>query len=144
MAESPEIDYYAGQKNLIYLKTYFSNYDFQEQFFGVGTSFRVLVSKVLFDQFVWTVLIANPYQTIAYLWKNHRYRWSEVSSQMVPFKPFWGMKMLPVLVSNWAFWIPMASLVYCFPSDLQIPLSILAVTIWVLVLSVLTSTKRTS
>ncbi len=62
---------------------------------------------------------------------------------MFPFKPFWGTKMLPVLVSNWAFWIPMASIVYCFPSDLQIPLSILAVTIWVLILSVLTA-KKTS
>lgn len=117
-------------------------YEFQESYFGVGTSWKVLVSKVLFDQFVWTVLIANPYQTIAYLWKNEKFHWSAVTKQMFPFKPFWGTKMLPVLISNWAFWIPMASLVYCFPSDLQIPLSILAITIWVLVLSVLTTAKR--
>ncbi len=39
-------------------------------------------------------------------------------------------------------WMLMASIVYCFPSDLQIPLSILAVTIWVLVLSVLTADTR--
>lgn len=118
-------------------------YLFQEEFFGRGTSWNVLVPKVMFDQFVWTVIIANPYQTILYLWKNHGFKWSKVSSQMFPFKPFWGTKMLPVLVSNWAFWIPMASIVYCFPSDLQIPLSILAVTIWVLILSVLTA-KKTS
>lgn len=121
--------------------THYYRYDFQESFFGTGTSWNVLLPKVMFDQFVWTVLIANPYQTIAYMWKNHGFRFREVTSRMRPFKAFWGTRMLPVLVTNWAFWIPMASIVYCFPSDLQIPLSILAVTIWVLVLSVLTASR---
>ena len=44
MAESPEIDYYAGQKNLIYLKTYFSNYDFQEQFYKLSNVFSSIES----------------------------------------------------------------------------------------------------
>ncbi len=117
-------------------------YLFQEEFFGRGTSWTVLLPKVMFDQFVWTVIIANPYQTILFLWKNDGFKWSKVTSQMFPFKTFWGTKMLPVLVSNWAFWIPMALIVYCFPSDLQIPLSILAVTIWVLILSILTAKKN--
>jgi hypothetical protein len=60
---------------------------------------------------------------------------------MKPFKPFWGTKILPVLITNWAFWIPMVSIIYCFPAELQLPLAILAVTIWVLLLSILTSKK---
>lgn len=122
--------------------THYYRYAFQEDFFGRGTSLDVLIPKVMFDQFVWTVIFANPYQTVLFLWKSHGFRWREVTSQIFPFKAFWGTRMLPVLIGNWTFWIPMASIVYCFPSDLQIPLSILAVTIWVLVLSVLTSSRH--
>ena len=121
----------------------FQNYFYQLQtsFFGTGTSWQVLVPKVLLDQFVWTVFFANPYQTILYVWKNHGYSFKKVASQMQPFKAFWGTQILPVLITNWAFWIPMVSIIYCFPANLQLPLAILAVTIWVLLLTILTSQK---
>ncbi|MES2439984.1 MAG: hypothetical protein V4584_12990 [Verrucomicrobiota bacterium] len=114
-------------------------YAFQAKLFGTGTSLEVLVPKVLFDQFVWTVLFANPYQAVLYLWKNRGFSWRKVAAQMRPFKPFWGTQVLPVLIANWFFWIPMVSIIYCFPNELQLPLAILAVTIWVLLLSILTS-----
>ena len=117
-------------------------YAFQERLFGTGTSLRVLVPKVLFDQFVWTVFFANPYQTILYLWKNNGFSLAKVVAQMFPFKPFWGKQVLPVLITNWAFWIPMVTIIYCFPAELQLPLAILAVTIWVLLLSILTSAEH--
>lgn len=114
-------------------------YMLQSSLFGTGTSLRVLVPKVLVDQFVWTVFLANPYQTILYLWKNQGFSCKKVATQMSPFTQFWGTQILPVLITNWAFWIPMVSIIYCFPADLQLPLAILAVTIWVLLLSILTS-----
>lgn len=119
-----------------------NRYAFQNEVFGSGNSFGVLASKVLFDQFVWTVFVANPYQAICYLWKNHGFRWRPVVRQMRPFRTFWGTQMLPVLISNWAFWIPMGFLIYCFPPTLQIPVSILAVTTWVMLLSVLASMSQ--
>ena len=122
--------------------THHYRYDFQNEVFGAGNSFRELASKVAFDQFVWTVLIANPYQAVCFLWKNNHFSWKAVVDRMSPFRTFWGTQMLPVLISNWAFWIPMASIVYIFPPDLQLPLSILAVTTWVMLLSVLTSMNR--
>ena len=121
------------------LQSYF--YALQAKLFGTGTSWQVLVPKVLVDHFVWTVFLANPYQTILYLWKNTGFSFKKVTSQMVPFKPFWGTQILPVLITNWAFWIPMVAIIYCFPAELQLPLAILAVTIWVLLLSILTATK---
>jgi hypothetical protein len=119
------------------LQSYF--YTLQTTLFGNGSSWRVLIPKVLVDQFVWTVFLANPYQTILYLWKNMGFSFQRVISQMSPIKRFWGTQILPVLITNWAFWIPMVSIIYCFPSELQLPLAILAVTIWVLLLSILTS-----
>ncbi len=122
------------------IQNYF--YLLQVQLFGTGTSWQVLLPKVIFDQFVWTVFLANPYQTILYLWKNQGFSFRKVAAQMQPFKPFWGTQILPVLITNWAFWIPMVAIIYCFPAELQLPLAILAVTIWVLLLSILTSTKH--
>lgn len=122
--------------------THHYRYDFQNEVFGSGNSLRELVSKVAFDQFIWTVLIANPYQAVCFLWKNNSFSWRAVHRHMFPFRSFWGTQMLPVLITNWAFWIPMTFIIYYFPPELQLPLSILAVTIWVMLLSVLTSLNR--
>ncbi|MGE9271230.1 MAG: hypothetical protein ACQKBU_10540 [Verrucomicrobiales bacterium] len=117
-------------------------YALQETMFGMGSSWKVLLPKVLMDQFVFTVFFANPYQSVLYLWRNRGFSWKAVTAQLFPFKPFWGTQVLPVLIANWFFWIPMVSIIYCFPSELQLPLAILAVTIWVLLLSILTSENR--
>lgn len=117
-------------------------YAWQVDVFGAGNSFSELVTKVSFDQFIWTVFFANPYQAVLYLWKNNRFSWKAVYRQASPFRTFWGTKMLPMLISNWAFWIPMAFLVYFFPPELQIPMAILAVTIWVTLLSFLTESSQ--
>lgn len=119
--------------------TQYYRYAWQVEVFGAGNSFMELVTKVAFDQFVWTVLLANPYQAILYLWKNNHYSWKSVMNIARPFRTFWGTQMLPMLISNWAFWIPMAFLIYFFPPELQIPMAILAVTIWVILLSFLTA-----
>jgi hypothetical protein len=122
--------------------TSYYRYAFQNDIFGAGNSWHELVSKVCFDQFVWTVLLANPYQSVLYLWKHNGFSWKAVGKRVSPFRSFWGTQMLPVLIANWAFWIPMAFMVYSFPSGLQLPLSILAVTIWVMLLTVLTSATQ--
>lgn len=122
------------------LQNYF--YLLQVKMFGTGASLQVLLPKVIVDQFVWTVFLANPYQTILYLWKNQGFSWSKVVAKMSPFKPFWGTQVLPVLIANWAFWIPMVAIIYCFPDELQLPLVMLAVTIWVLLLTFLTSANH--
>ena len=117
-------------------------YAWQVEVFGAGNSFGELATKVAFDQFVWTVFFANPYQAILYLWKNHGFSWKAVARKATPVRTFWGTQMLPMLISNWAFWIPMAFLVYFFPPELQIPMAILAITIWVILLTFLTEASR--
>lgn len=113
-------------------------YAWQVEVFGAGNSFGELATKVAFDQFVWTVFFANPYQAILYLWKSNKFSWQAVARQATPFRTFWGTQMLPMLISNWAFWIPMAFLIYFFPPELQIPMAILAITMWVILITYLT------
>jgi len=101
-----------------------------------------IVAKVMTDQFVWTVIFANPYQTFLYVFKDCRFQSATFLERITPFKNFYVREMLAVLITNWAFWIPTAAILYSLPLDLQFIISRLAVTIWVLLLT--TITKKNS
>lgn len=100
-----------------------------------------IVAKVLTDQFVWTVLIANPYQTFTYVFKDCGFRPTEFRKRITPFKHFYVREVLAVLVTNWAFWIPTAAILYSLPIDLQFVISRLAIIIWILLLTAITNRK---
>jgi hypothetical protein len=108
-------------------------YEYQAAWFGDGISWRVLLPKVLVDQFVFSVFWSTTYQTLTFRWQALRYSgsrlWSELDGNFVV------ERMLPVLVTNWMFWIPGVILVYSMPLILQMPLSIFATAIWSLLLA---------
>jgi hypothetical protein len=95
-------------------------------------------AKVLTDQFVYTVLFANPYQTLLYVLKDCGFHPGIFWSRIRPVKDFYVREMLAVLVTNWAFWIPTTAILYCLPTDLQFVICQLAIVIWILLLTALT------
>ena len=108
-------------------------YQWQAVWFGDGVSWRVLLPKVLVDQFIFSVFWSTCYQTTVFRWQALRYSgsrlWSELDGNFVI------ERMLPVLVTNWMFWIPGVTLVYSMPLILQMPLNIFATAIWSLLLA---------
>ncbi len=108
-------------------------YEWQAVWFGTGLSWRVLLPKVLVDQFIFTVFWSTPYQTIVFRWQALRYSsarlWNELNAKFVV------ERMLPVLVTNWMFWIPGVTLIYSMPLILQMPINIFAMAIWSLLLA---------
>jgi hypothetical protein len=50
--------------------------------------------------------------------------------------------MLPILVTNWMFWLPGVSLIYAMPLVLQTPLFIFATAIWGLLLPAVAQQER--
>ncbi|MDQ8195996.1 Mpv17/PMP22 family protein [Coraliomargarita sp. SDUM461004] len=110
--------------------------------YGAGNDTTVLVKKMLFDQFVWTVFLACPYQTLLFSWKNHGFSLQKMKLECPTFSEFFAVKMLPVLLSNWAFWIPMSVIIYSFPTNLQLPVSIIAISLWVCILNLLTKSEK--
>jgi len=90
-----------------------SFYQWQAVWFGDGLSWRVLVPKVLVDQFIFSVVWSTAYQTLTFRWQALRYSgrrlWHELDRNFVV------ERMLPVLVTNWMFWIPGVTLVYSMP-----------------------------
>jgi hypothetical protein len=115
-------------------------YEWQALWFGDGLSWRVLVPKVLVDQFIFSVFWSTTYQTLIFRWHALRYSgsrlWSELDGRFVV------ERMLPVLVTNWMFWIPGVTLVYSMPLILQMPLNIFATAIWSLLLAGLAKSTR--
>lgn len=99
---------------------------------------RVL-AKVLTDQFLYTVIFANPYQTFLYVLKDCGFNRQRFLQRITPFRTFYVREVLAVLITNWAFWIPTTCIIYILPLDLQLVISRLAVLIWVLLLSAITA-----
>jgi len=108
----------------------------QAVWFGQGIAWSVLVPKVLVDQFIFTVAWAMPFQTVVFRWQALRYSgkwlWRELNWDFV------AERMLPVLVTNWMFWLPGVVLIYSMPTNLQTPLFIFATAIWGLLLPAVT------
>ena len=107
-------------------------YACQAWWFGEGTAWKVLLPKILVDQFIYSVFWAAPFQSVLIRWHALRYSaigvWRELNGLFVTDR------ILSVVVTSWMFWIPGVTLIYSMPSNLQAPLFIFATGIWGLLL----------
>ena len=110
-------------------------YDYQAFWFGQGHSLGTLAPKVLVDQFVFSVLWSTPYYALAFRWQGVRYSPARLWSEMKP--AFLFERMLPVLITNWMFWIPGVTIIYSMPLPLEMPLNIFGTAIWGVLLAAL-------
>lgn len=99
--------------------------------FGRAASLRIVVSKTLFDQFVftplWSVVI-----TLLFLWRQRGFSWAATRPALG--RGFYRTRVLPLLIPNWCFWIPMVSIIYALPVPLQFTLFVLALGAWSLIM----------
>ena len=100
--------------------------------FGHGTGWATVLKKVLADQFVTTPLYGTTYWSVVYAIRADRYRvWRTVPT----LTPRWYARtVVPLLVTGWAFWIPMCLLVYSLPGPLQFLLFVFAIAAWSLLM----------
>jgi hypothetical protein len=111
----------------------FEFYRLQAFWFGNGAAWTVLAPKVLVDQFGYSVIITTPLQSVLIRWHALGYSFQKLRRELT--QRFVTQRMLPVLVTNWMFWLPAVTFVYSMPQDLQMPLCIFANAIWALLLS---------
>jgi hypothetical protein len=112
----------------------------QALLFGSGASASVLIPKVLVDQFIYNPLWASWTQILAYWFIEHHFRPSSLLD-----KGLWGTmgwRIITVLISTWGVWIPLVTIIYAMPGNLQIPLFNFALCFWSLMLSSLTKEKK--
>lgn len=111
-------------------------YRFQGWLFGTNVTFAVVAPKVLFDMFVYNPVWAVSVQLLSYHWMNHGFRFSAFRG--FHWREYFTRRVPVALLSTWVVWIPVVTLTYSLPSDLQIPLFNLAACFWALVVATLT------
>lgn len=92
-------------------------YQFQGFLFGHSNAWQVIVKKMLFDQLVFTTFVMVPFVAMVFTWQAGHFRWAPLREELR--NGFLFRKVVPVLLPNWAFWIPMVLCIYSLPSDLQ-------------------------
>jgi hypothetical protein len=100
--------------------------------YGDGHDAATVIKKVLTDQFVTTPVYGTPYWVVVYLWRRERYHPLATIRRL---RPRWYLSdVAPLLVTGWAFWIPMCSLIYSLPTALQFLLFCFSLAGWSLLM----------
>jgi hypothetical protein len=113
-------------------------YRFQAWFWGNDSGFVTVACKVFTDMFVYTPVITIE---MLYLrWVSRRV--GELSQSEIIAPNGWYRKFIvPMLVADWALWIPAVTLVYMMPLPLQLPLANLILWLWSMMLFFMTRQK---
>ncbi len=117
-------------------------YELQAWLWGEGTDVTTIALKVALDQGIYCPLVAVPTMVLGYLWQANGFRWRSVRVALQR-KGYWA-RSLPVLITNAALWIPAVTVIYLFPTPLQLILQNLILSIWVLLLAFLSSPEEDS
>ena len=103
----------------------------EARLFGADAQLSTVVEKVAFDQFVfsplWSIFIV-----LLFLWRQRGYSLSATLPALG--RGFYQARVVPLIVPNWLFWIPMVSIIYALPVALQFLLFVPALGAWSLIM----------
>lgn len=106
-------------------------YSGEARLFGGGGDLVTIVKKVAFDQFVftpsWLAVIV-----LLFLWRQRRFSWAATRPALQ--RGFYRQRVVPLLLPDWLFWIPMVSVIYALPVTLQFLMFIPALAAWSLIM----------
>ena len=109
--------------------------------YGSEANITTVVRKVLTDQFVFNLLYAAPMGNLIFAWKDAGFRWTPVFAD-IRAGEWYSRRVLPVLISVWALWIPVVSCVFALPSAMQIPLFNVVLCFWSLLFAHITTHQK--
>ena len=113
-------------------------YKLQAMLVGDSATAGVITVKVLIDQMLYVPLWAVPTTVLAYRFKDEGYDAERL--RRVVFEDYgcflgWvRAKVVPVMISNWAVWLPAVVVIYTLPQPLQLPIQNLVLCFWALLL----------
>lgn len=114
-------------------------YRLQGVLFGNEATFGTVAAKVALDQFGYSVFWSSPTVIGLFAWRDGGFT---RAAWRVAWQPATILgRLRTVVLCNCLVWLPVISLVYSLPADLQIPLFSLAATFWSMTLLVLTRRK---
>ena len=116
-------------------------YRFQDSFWVPSTTFGIVISKMLLDQFVFTAFLSIHHVGIGFRLRDLNYDFSALGRAL---RDDWIIKVtMPMLVNCWLTWIPGTLVVYSLPLPLQIPLMVLIQFFFALEMAFVSSKMKT-
>ena len=106
-------------------------YRLSARVFGHAATPAIVVQKVAFDQFVFTPLWLSVIASL-FAWHKHGFRLAPTRADLT--NGFLRRRLLPLLLPNWCFWIPMTTVIYALPVPLQFLLFVFALAAWSLIM----------
>ncbi len=99
--------------------------------FGRQGLIRTVAEKVAFDQFVFSPLWSVAIVAL-FAWRQRGF--SLAATRAALGRDMFRTRVLPLVIPNWLFWIPMVSIVYAMPVPLQFLLFVPALGAWSLIM----------
>jgi len=110
-------------------------YRFQSWMFGDGITVWVITQKVLVDQIFYVTCWTVPLSVLLYRWKDLGYSATRLRQEVGgKWGRWYGRTVLPVIVANWVYWVPLVAAIYALPLNLQLPVSNMVLSVWVILL----------
>ena len=107
----------------------------EARLFGDDALVATITAKTAFDQFVFTPLWSSVIAAL-FLWRRRGFSWPATRPALRA--GFFRARVLPLLLPNFAFWIPIVSVVYALPAALQFLMFAFALAAWSLIMVFIT------
>jgi len=108
----------------------------EARLFGDDARPATVIAKTAFDQFVftplWSVVIV-----VLFLFRRRGFSWTATRPALRA--GFYRRRVLPLLIPNFCFWIPIVSIVYALPGPLQFLMFAFALAAWSLIMTFVAS-----
>ena len=114
-------------------------YRLQAHWFGAAADWPTVLKKTAFDQLVYSPLWAVPEIALAFEWKAAGFSWRRMRGRLD--RDFVAVRLPAAVVGNAMVWLPAMLAVYFLPTALQLPVSNLVGSFWVLLMIVLLQRK---
>jgi hypothetical protein len=107
----------------------------EARLFGADARLATVVEKTAFDQLLFTPLWL-AIVLVVFQWRQQGFRLRATLASLQGGQ-FYRRRLVPLLLPDWCFWIPMVSIIYAFPLPLQFLLFVLALAAWSLIMVVI-------
>ena len=113
-------------------------YYFLSVVLGNQATVGTVISKVACDQFLFSPTWL-PLIIAIFAWRQANF---SIAGTAAALKGnFYRRRVIPLLLPNWAFWMPMTTVIYALPGPLQFLLFILALAAWSLIMVFIAEAK---
>jgi len=110
--------------------------------FGTQVTLQTVLQKALFDQFVFSPLVTISFSTLAFGWKESGFDLRQTGETFA--NGGFARRYAPLLVTCWAFWLPVLLIVFALPANLQFLMFVCTQAAWSLLLLHMTARAPSS